>query len=296
MGWAKFWSERARASRERGDRAGRRGCGRVRAGGVGRAVREAALWHTSLTVLTASAVEDPCSGASAWLETKAVLGRRWRGRRVTSRRRPSRVCRVMTKAVRPAPKPPCGRTRPSARARPADRTRSGLLAGSPGADLMARAGRPVVIVCGTGAKHGRPGRRRRRPQPDERGRRGVGVRGGVAAEHEAGRGARVARQRERQAVREQPGSPLVEIGDVEQWLLAQTPGRSARGTRTSTSNRLPSAISPRQAARTARRGGARGRGQPGPRRVHGHGPRFPDPRPHALLHRAGCPVLVVGGV
>ncbi|MEW2503714.1 universal stress protein [Amycolatopsis sp. CA-161197] len=118
------------------------------------AAREAAWWRTSLTVLTVSGVEGPSVGGPEWRAAKEALAlevaRTTRdelaaaepGVPITTETSDAGVEAALRQASRHAlllvVGPPTG-------------TLSGLLAGSPDADLIARAGCPVAIVRGSGS-------------------------------------------------------------------------------------------------------------------------------------------------
>lgn len=263
------------------------------------AVREAARWHTSLTVLTASAVDDPASSAmaSAWLETKAVLAQEVARATRDELAAAEPSVPVMTKtsaagaeaALRQASAgalllvlgPPTG-------------TLSGLLAGSPDADLIARAGCPVVIVRGTGAtRAGGPVVVGVDGSPmseaavawafEEASRRGTRL-VAVHAWHDSESGGPFAHIR---------GSPLIDIGDVERRLLAERlAGRRERypdvDVEPVVERDLPrDSLLERSTEAALVVVGSRGRG--------GFTGMVLGSTTHALLHRADCPVMVVGG-
>ncbi|WIX83724.1 universal stress protein [Amycolatopsis carbonis] len=263
------------------------------------AVREAALWHTSLTVLTASAVADPASGgkASAWLETKAVLAQQVARATRDELAAAEPLVPVMTKTSTAGAEAALRQASAGALVLvlgPPTGTLSGLLAGSPDADLIARAGCPVVIVRGTGAT--RAG-----------GPVVVGVDGSPmsdaalawAFEEASRRGTRlvaVHAWRDTESGRpfaSNPGSPLVEIGEVEQRLLAERlAGRRERypdvDVEPVVERDLPGdKLLERSAEAALVVVGSRGRG--------GFTGMVLGSTTHALLHRADCPVMVVGG-
>ncbi|MEV4602964.1 universal stress protein [Amycolatopsis sp. NPDC049253] len=261
------------------------------------AVREAALWHTSLTVLTASAVARPCPGgkASAWLETKAVLAQEVARAARDGPAAAEPGVPVMTKTSTAGAETALRQASAGALVLvlgPPTGTLSGLLAGSPGADLIARAGCPVVIVRGTGAA-----------RPD--GPVVVGVDRGPtseaavswAFEEASRRGTRLVAvhawhdSESGRPFADDPASPLAEIGDGEKRLLTQRlAGRRERYPdvdvepvveRDLPGDRLLERNAEAALVGSRRRGGFTGT-------VLGS-------TTHALLHRADCPVMAVGG-
>ncbi|MFI5615120.1 universal stress protein [Amycolatopsis sp. NPDC051903] len=262
------------------------------------AAREAALWGTSLTVLTVSAVDEGPSagGGTEWRAAKEALAqdvaRTTRdeltalepGVPITTDTSPAGVETALRQASRHAlllvVGPPTG-------------TLSGLLAGSPDADLIARADCPVVIVRGSGATR-------------TDGAVVVGVDGSPMSDAAIAWAFEEASRREARLVAlhawhdsysgrpfgENPATPLIEVGEAEQRVLAQ---RLAAWR-----DRFPHVetevvverdqprdrLIDRSAEAAVVVMGSRGRG--------GFTGMVLGSTTHALLHHADCPVLVVG--
>ncbi|WP_255637874.1 universal stress protein [Amycolatopsis sp. DSM 110486] len=259
------------------------------------AAREAAWWHTSLTVLTVCGVDGPSVGGAEWRAAKEALvlevARTTRdelavaepGVSITTEASGAGVEAALRQASQSALLlvlgPPTG-------------TLSGLLAGSPDADLIARAGCPVAIVRGSGAT--------RVDGPVI-----VGVDGSPTSDAAIGWAFEEASRRHTRLVAlhawqdscsgrpfgESHATPLIDVGEAEERALAQRlAGRRERFPdvdvelvveRDRPSDRLIEYGKDAAVVIV----GSRGRG--------GFTGMVLGSTTHALLHHADCPVLVV---
>ncbi|MEU4669694.1 universal stress protein [Amycolatopsis sp. NPDC023774] len=254
------------------------------------AAREAAWWHTPLTVLTVSGVDAPSVGGAEWRAAKEALAREVArttrdelaaaepGVPITTETGGADVENALRQASQDALLLVLGR--PTG-------TLSGLLAGSPDADLIARAGCPVAIVRGSGTT--------RVDGPVV-----VGVDGSPTSEAAIGWAFEEASRRHARLVALHawqdsysglPSTPWVDVGEAEERALAQRlAGRRER---------FPDVDVDLVVARDRPRDrliehgkyaavivvGSRGRG--------GFTGMVLGSTTHALLHHADCPVLVV---